>query len=229
MNKSILCWVGGKQKLASIIINEITKRNNGKSIEQFVEGFVGGASMSFNIKANEYVWCDYNQDLMNLYIQLKKEKQYFIQEAQSLFVPKTVNKEAYLNLRDEFNETNIITNPIKRAMLFLYLNRHGFNGLCRYNKQGLYNVPFGCHRNSKNQPRSGYFPKKEMEMFLNMADRVTLIQGDFSKINQYIKSNSIVYFDPPYVDLIQENKEKIVSFNRYKCQYFYIRRPKTFN
>ncbi|VEB04134.1 methyl-directed repair DNA adenine methylase [Klebsiella pneumoniae] len=32
--------------------------------------------------------------------------------------------------------------PLRRAVLFLYLNRHGYNGLCRYNLRGEFNVPF---------------------------------------------------------------------------------------
>ena len=45
------------------------------------------------------------------------------------------SEEEYYKLRNKFNET---TDVYKRAVLFVYLNRHGYNGLCRYNLKGGY-------------------------------------------------------------------------------------------
>ena len=50
----------------------------------------------------------------------------------------------------------------ERSALFLYFNRHGYNGLCRYNRSGGFNVPFGRYKRP-------YFPAKEMEFFYNKA------------------------------------------------------------
>jgi DNA adenine methylase len=75
--------------------------------------------------------------------------------------------------------------------LFLYLNRHGYNGLCRYNKRGGYNVPFGRYKHP-------YFPKLELQYFAKKAQRAIFKQGDFATAFQAIETNDVIYCDPPY-------------------------------
>lgn len=60
---------------------------------------------------------------------------------------------AYYNIRQEFNYSTEITDFMK-AVYFLYLNRHGYRGLCRYNKSGHFNIPYGNYKNP-------YFPEKK--------------------------------------------------------------------
>lgn len=65
------------------------------------------------------------------------------------------DKEQYYLVREKFNRSR---DPFERAVYFLYLNRHGFNGLCRYNRKGSFNVPFGSYKKP-------YFPEKEIRGF----------------------------------------------------------------
>ena len=75
----------------------------------------------------------------------------------------------YYSIRDEFNN---IQDPYRRAVLFLYLNRHGYNGLCRYNKSGGYNVPFGRYVKP-------YFPELEIQYLAQKLKKASFIAGDF--------------------------------------------------
>ena len=88
--------------------------------------------------------------------------------------------------------------PSERANLFVYLNRHCFNGLTRYDKSGEFNVPFGKYK-------SPYFPRREMENFISVftGQSVEFSAGDFANENLYQKvdSTTVVYFDPPYLPL----------------------------
>jgi len=67
-------------------------------------------------------------------------------------------QELYYAYRARFNE--LIADPEtaasqEAAELFYYLNRTGYNGLCRFNKQGAFNVPFGRYK--ADQLRPGLF------------------------------------------------------------------------
>lgn len=61
---------------------------------------------------------------------------------------------------------------IIRAVLFLYLNRHGYNGLCRYNNAGEFNVPFGRYKNL-------YFPEAELLAAAKVLPKARLTCVDF--------------------------------------------------
>lgn len=74
---------------------------------------------------------DVNSDLINLY-QIIINDETFMYYCQSFFVETNNNQEKYYEFRNLFNTTNDI--KLKSA-LFIYLNKHTFNGLCRYNKK----------------------------------------------------------------------------------------------
>ncbi len=98
-----------------------------------------------------YLVADINPDLINLYKKVAADCESFISLARVLF--KEANREvAYYNIRQEFNYSTEITDFMK-AVYFLYLNRHCYRGLCRYNKSGHFNIPYGNYKNP-------YFPEK---------------------------------------------------------------------
>ena len=101
------------------------------------------------------------------------------------------NEVAFYKLREEFNTT---TNIKRKAVLFIYLNRHGYNGLCRYNSSGGFNVPFGRYIKP-------YFPEKELYFFAEKAKQVDFIHSDFQHTFSKTTAADVVYCDPPYVPL----------------------------
>ena len=72
-----------------------------------------------------------------------------------------------------------------------YTHRHGYNGLCRYNKSGGYNVPFGRYKHP-------YFPNEELIYFAEKAKKATFIEGDFETAFSQLEANDVVYCDPPH-------------------------------
>lgn len=82
--------------------------------------------------------------------------------------------------------------------MFLYLNRHGYNGLCRYNQQGIYNVPFGLYVKP-------YFPEIEMRYFYQKAQQATFTQNDFRETFMLAQAGDVIYCDPPYAPLVQRS------------------------
>lgn len=182
--RSALKWAGGKKKVVHEIASLLPKRGK----KRLVEPFVGGGSVFLNLDYEEYLLVDMNQDLINLFNIIKNQPIEFIAEAQKFFNGNNNQPETYYELRSQFNQSD---DPYERSLLFLYLNRHGYNGLCRYNKSGGYNVPFGRYKRP-------YFPKDELKYFSEKAQKATFLQGDFETTFSQLKANDVVYCDPPY-------------------------------
>lgn len=186
MYNSPLKWVGGKQSILSNILPYI-----GSPIT-FVEPFIGSATVSLNVSADRYIINDMNYDLINLFHHLIEDKAKIQEICTPIF--SNMDSDRYYELRLRFN--SLEHKSIERAALFLFLNKFAFNGVCRYNSKGMFNVPY-----SKRQTAN--FPAKEIDYFVNHFTKKKCIfhQGDFTNISLYntLDKGDVVYFDPPYL------------------------------
>ncbi|NMR25009.1 Dam family site-specific DNA-(adenine-N6)-methyltransferase [Pseudoalteromonas sp. NEC-BIFX-2020_015] len=196
--RAFLKWAGGKYSL----VEDISARLNlaSKHADTLVEPFVGAGSVFLNTNFKHYILNDINADLINLYNELKSSPDEFISDAKKLFVDINNHADAYYDYRVQFNQSNDI---YERAILFLYMNRHGYNGLCRYNLKGIFNVPFGKYKRP-------YFPEKEMYFFAEKAQQATFTCLGYDDVFKLVPSNAVIYCDPPYVPL-----SKTASFTSY--------------
>lgn len=183
--RPFLKWPGGKYRLLPRIRKAL---HPGKRL---IEPFVGSGAVFLNTDYDTYLLADANPDLIGLYRQLLEEGPSFIRYCRGFFNGKHNNGENYYAYRDEFNESR---NARRKSALFLYLNRHGYNGLCRYNSKGGFNTPFGRY----DRP---YFPEKEMQAFVRRARCTTLLQARFDESMARAEPGDAVYCDPPYVPL----------------------------
>ena len=183
--RPFLKWAGNKFR----IIDKVKKRL--PAGKRLVEPFTGSGAVFLNTDYDEYLLCDANRDLIELYTILRDEGDDFIEEARRYFNGKYNNEESYYELREEFNTAR---KHEKRAALFLFLNRHGYNGLCRYNSKGRFNVPFGRYKRP-------YFPQKELHAFHLKAQRAEFKHLSFEQTMTETHSGDVVYCDPPYVPL----------------------------
>ena len=182
--KSPLKWAGGKKR----IIDKINANLPVKGKKRLIEPFVGGGSVFLNLEFEEYLLIDTNKDLISLFNFIKNEPGKLIQEAEQFFTGRHNEAERYYELRDKFNCSNDL---YERSLLFIYLNRHGYNGLCRYNQKGGFNVPFGKYKRP-------YFPRDELIEFSKVAQKATFICGDFEDAFNQASKDDVVYCDPPY-------------------------------
>jgi DNA adenine methylase len=196
-HKSPLKWAGGKYKVLPHILPHI---GNPK---RYCEPFGGGLSVALNVDAEDYFVNDINKDLYCLYTNVDES---FITECSELFSEENNTREKYLQFRDTFNAE---TDCRERAKLFLYLNKHCFNGLSRYNSKGKFNVPYGReNKDSKTgeiRRSKAHFPEKELREFIDIfsSKNVTFFNTSFcdDSLYQSLESGDVVYFDPPYVPL----------------------------
>lgn len=183
--RAFLKWAGGKYTLVETI-NQLLP-----PADKLIEPFVGAGSVFLNSDYDHYLLNDINADLINLYQIVKRRPKTYIQDARRLFTDRHNQADAFYSLRREFN---LSRDPYVRSLLFLYLNRHGYNGLCRYNASGQFNVPFGKYKKP-------YYPEAELEFFAEKAKRATFTCQPFQNSFRRARKGQVIYCDPPYLPL----------------------------
>jgi DNA adenine methylase len=181
--RPFLKWAGGKTKFVAALRALVPS-----STQRLIEPFVGSGAVALNLDYPA-VLADANPDLINVYHTLRENGPEFIAQCAMLFTPATNCAEFFYACREEFNTTSDLR---RKACLFVYLNRHGYNGLCRYNTRGGFNVPFGRY----SSPR---FPQQQMQRFAARLARCTLRHADFRTVLAEAGEGDFVYCDPPYV------------------------------
>lgn len=188
--RSFLKWAGSKYNCLEKIMPLLP------SGTRLIEPFTGSGVIFMNTEYPSHLMAESNMDLIQLFTFLKQDGRSFIDYCQQYFKPETNTKEYYYEARTRFNS---LKSCRERSALFLYLNRHGYNGLCRYNLSGMLNVPFGLY----SQP---YFPLKEMLLFHQKSMRAEFIHHDFRQTFAQAKQGDVIYCDPPYVPLQKHTK-----------------------
>lgn len=177
--RPLLKWPGGKRWLAP----HVRASYDACGRPRFVEPFAGGLAVSLNLRPENALINDINPHLINLYSQVKG--------GNLKYPPAIPNEEqAYLNCREEFNSLirSNQENSLRAAELFYYLTRRGFNGLCRFNLKGEFNVPFG--------DMGSNYPVRDFTHYKKVFERWDFYCGDFSELK--INSTDYLYADPPY-------------------------------
>lgn len=197
MIKSPIKWAGGKTRVMPQLLKHLPKA------DCLIEPFVGSGTVFMNTEYRRYILCDSNAALINFFNTLTKHTEELIKTAQMFFLDGNFSDDYYA-CRDGFNfiSKNQLAaigtaRKVQWAAMFLYLNRHGFNGLYRVNQKGEFNVPFGRYA-------TPYFPEKEMRRFAEKANdtKAVFIDGDFSHTIPDVMQmtyDAVIYCDPPYI------------------------------
>lgn len=211
MIRPFIKWAGGKTRVLPDLLPHFPKA------DCLIEPFVGGASVFLATEYRRYVLADINPDLINLYRCVTSYTDLVIEAAQEIF-DKFNNDEGYAKIRNDFNYqrrsarmcAHTLEN-IGRAAQFLYLNRHCYNGVCRYSEKTGFNVPFGKYKNV-------YFPENEIRLFAEKANdtKAIFLCAPFQRSLQIVTGGDVaVYCDPPYLPA-----SKTANFTQYHTEPF---------
>lgn len=198
--KPFIKWAGGKSQL----LHEIRKYYPfDEKINRYCEPFVGAGAVLFDVlnsfDLKEVYISDINKEAINSYKVIRDDVENLIElleEFQNEYKDLTheERKVIYYKNREEFNRLKVLKNSdsLKRAALFIFLNKTGFNGLYRENMRGLFNVPIGSYKNPK------ILDEDNLLNVNKKLQNVEIIHGDYKKSSDFIDNNTFVYFDPPY-------------------------------
>lgn len=182
--KTFLKWAGNKSSIVKIIEPHL----NGKTL---IEPFAGTCAVSLNTTFNSYICNDINPDLIQMYDLIKSDVNNFIKSSLYYFYNGN-NEKRFYELRELYNSTS---DKNEKAYLLLYLNRHCFNGLTRYNLKGKFNVPFGRYTNP-------YFPENEIREFNQYTKSKFIFKCQaYQEIFKLADKDTVIYCDPPFSPL----------------------------
>lgn len=218
----VLKWAGGKGMLLPQLSEKFPNKLRYGAIKKYIEPFVGGGAVFFDI-SNSYYFekaylFDINPELVILYNVIKNNVFELIEVLSSLqktYFSSSDRKEFYYKIRNEYNTfdkklntNNYSVSFIRRAALTVFLNRTCFNGLFRVNRKGLFNVPMGSYKN----PR--ILDTENLIAVSKALSNAIIMQADFSRALEFADKDTFIYYDPPYRPL------KNSSFTTYAIEAF---------
>lgn len=160
---------------------------------RLVEPFCGGLSVALGLRPERALLNDINPHVINFYRWLKR--------GLSIDVELVNSKTSYYACRQRFNglRSNGGAMGAEAAALFYYLNRTGYNGLCRFNRKGEFNVPFGQYK--KLEYRNDFLE------YSRVFRRWVFKSTDFERLA--LDEMDFIYADPPYdVDFTQYSRHE---------------------
>ncbi len=184
-------WAGGKRQLIPQIRERMPEQFN-----NYYEPFVGGGAVIFELLPENAVINDINRALINAYQMICDHPKEFLQEVNRLDAEMWEDgKEYYYSLREHYNDKLMRDEfDVELAALFVFINKHCFNGLYRVNGKGLFNVPYN------NSRRSSVDEQSIMEISEYLRN-VTIISGDFEEACEGASAGDFVFIDSPYAPL----------------------------
>ena len=212
MIKPILKWPGGKRwlfpKIQEILADKfniypqvIKNQMPPCHCPTYYELFIGGGSIFCSLEPKYSTINDLNPDLMNVYSQVKNNKDDLIEclnklnETYKIAVDSNTQNDFYYLIRKTYN-MNLSDKTVEHAAMFIFLNKTCFNGLYRVNSTGKFNV--GPNKLSIKQYNAIKNLYKNIEDMSKLLQNTKLLCGDYKKACEEAIYGDIVYLDPPY-------------------------------
>ncbi len=185
--RPFLKWAGGKTQLTDALLARIPP-----AFGTYHEPFVGSGALFFRLyreqKITRAVLSDINPELIDTYLAIRDQPEAVIK----LLGEFPYEEAFYYQLRDR---DPWALSQAERAARMIYLNKTGYNGLYRVNRQGRFNVPFGRYKS----PR--YVDPENLLAVSHALQRAEIICAPFESVLARTQAGDWVYFDPPYMPI----------------------------
>lgn len=184
-------WAGGKRQLITQIRERMPEKYN-----DYYEPFIGGGAVIFDLLPANALINDINKALINTYRTICNEPDAFLKEVNRLDNDMWEDgKKYYYTIREHYNDKLMRSEyDVELAALFVFINKHCFNGLYRVNGKGLFNVPY-------NNSRRVSVDEDVIIATSEYLRGVTIIDGDFEQACKNAKKGDFVFIDSPYAPL----------------------------
>ena len=217
-------WAGGKTQLLSQFEALYPSELKSGQIENYVEPFIGGGAVFFEMVHNYAIQSAYlfdvNVELVLAYKVVQRHVMRLLEkledydrtykrgdaEAREAFYYRTRKKLNAQKAQIDFEHFSDVW--IERAAMLLFLNRTCYNGLFRLNSRGEFNVPHGSYKN----PR--IFNAENLQNASQALQIAEIHIGDFERCASVVSSNAFVYFDPPYRPL--SKTARFTAYSQYR-------------
>jgi len=227
--KPFIKWAGGKGQLIRQFKKFYPKELELGLIKRYIEPFVGGGSIFFDIAQNYKIedakLFDINPELILLYKVVQRDVSKLIEflekySKEYLQLNDDNKRKYFYELRDYYNKHRFEINYksyselwIPRAAQTIFLNKTCFNGLFRVNSKGQFNVPYGDYKNPS------FFSHENLLAVSKILEIADIRCEDFTKIAPYVSKNTFVYFDPPYRPISATSSFKSYSSNEFNDEH----------
>ncbi len=183
--RPFLKWAGGKTQLADALLERMPI-----SFNTYHEPFVGSGALFFRLyreqKVRSAILSDLNAELIDTYLAIRDH----VSEIIKILLEFPYDEKFYYDIRAKDPwELSLV----ERAARMIYLNKTGYNGLYRVNRQGKFNVPFGRYKSPK------YIDRDNLCAVSQALENTEILCVPFDTVLERAKPGDWVYFDPPYV------------------------------
>ncbi len=188
----VLKWVGGKRQLLNDIIPMIPK-----NCSTYVEPFIGGGAVLFELQPKNAIINDFNSELINVYTVIKNYPEELIKELQ--FHKDNNTSEHFYAVREYDRKPEFFSQmtAVQKAARVIYLNKTCYNGLYRVNSAGQFNSPYGKYKNPNIVNETVI---RAMSKYFN-ENNIVIKNEDFKEALKGLRRGAFVYLDPPYMPI----------------------------
>ena len=181
--RPFLKWVGGKRQLLPALCRQLPSR-----VGAYHEPFLGGGALFFHLRPPHAVLSDTNARLIRGWRGVRDA----VEDVIALLSTYPHDRDFFAALRAQDIDAG---SDAEVAAWLVYLNRTGFNGLYRVNRQNVFNVPFGSYTNPT------ICDAQNLRACSLALHGTELRIEDFTAVLGRARPGDLVYFDPPYIPL----------------------------
>ena len=188
----VLKWVGGKRQLLNDIIPMIPK-----NCSTYVEPFIGGGAVLFELQPKKAIINDFNSELINVYTVIRDYSEELIKELQ--FHKDNNTSEHFYAVREYDRKPEFFSQmtPVQKAARVIYLNKTCYNGFYSVNSAGQFNSPYGKYKNPNIVNETVI---RAMSKYFN-ENNIVIKNEDFKEALKGLRRGAFVYLDPPYMPI----------------------------